>query len=233
MHLFQTPRWNKKVLLRNRKRHTVRSKPTLVSREKVQGVTPRCYSGLPFGRDLGPEAGVPLRRDMEPETGVPLPLWTDKQTENINFPITSYACGKNSLMSAPDTFYCPQLRLFNKAVKHSKTILWHFEKKLRQTCRWLVSFSILCYVKESGFYNVAKDMMVWVCVCLCVFVCVCVSVCLFVWERAQVSAISVKFTWPLGQSSINFKLTDQVLSISITVYCQKPPSYWTTKGQIL
>ena len=73
--------------------------------EQDLGQGPVTGLGVPPGKDLGLEAGVtPLKRtwtkgcgtsgkDLGPEVRVP-PLWTDKQTENITFPRTSYAGGK-------------------------------------------------------------------------------------------------------------------------------------------
>ena len=51
--------------------------------------------GVRTQRGPGTIGWVPSpRKDLEAEPGVPPPMWTDKQTENITFPHTSYTGGK-------------------------------------------------------------------------------------------------------------------------------------------
>ena len=107
---------NKKVLLRERKRHTARrvavasacysgggtwsTPPDLGwgTPRTWDGVPPRTWDGVtpqtwdwvpPLDLDLG--WGTPLPR---PEMGYPPQVWTDKQTENSTFPHPSDAGGK-------------------------------------------------------------------------------------------------------------------------------------------
>ena len=92
---------NKKVLLRERKRHTDRgvssTPPVNQSRVPPRAGPPR--QGYPWpGLMRGyPRWGTPWQGypPTGPGLGTPPPMWTDRQCQNITFPRTSYVVGNN------------------------------------------------------------------------------------------------------------------------------------------
>ena len=105
--------FNKKVLLRERKRHTARHVASTRYAARVRG-TPPSWDLTWMGVPPFQVGGTPFSGGGTPfpgrwGTGTPVDVWTDTQSETITFPHPSDAGGKNEnifqVVSSPSLHY--------------------------------------------------------------------------------------------------------------------------------